>query len=215
MRNVRKRKTEKEQVPTESHQEITEYENIDHEEEKNGVRLDEPEAPEAGQLTEELQSMNDKYVRLYAEFENYKKRVQKDKAELVKYGNESLLYELLPVVDNLEMALQHSSDAVSSGIVQGVEITLKELRRVLEKFGLTEIEAEGKLFDPAVHHAMSHVERDDIDENTVVEEYRKGYKLQDKVLRPSFVAVSKKPAEREPDENAHEIKIQKITEEED
>ena len=215
MTKVGKRKTEKEQVSTESHQEITEYENTGHEEEKNGESLEETQTAETGQSPEDIQAMNDKYVRLYAEFENYKKRVQKDKSELVKYGNETLLYEILPVVDNLEMALQHSSDAVSSGLVEGVEITLKELKRVLEKFGLTEIEAEGKLFDPAVHHAMSHVERGDIDENTVVEEYRKGYKLQDKVLRPSFVAVSKRPAEGGPDESTHEIKIQKIMEEED
>ena len=210
-----KRKTWKERVSIEPDQEITEYETIGPEEEKNGENLEEAESTETGQVTEDLQAMNDKYVRLYAEFENYKKRVQKDKSELIKYGNESLLYELLSVIDNLEMALQHSSDSVSSGLVEGVEITLKELKRILEKFGLTEIEAEGKLFDPAVHHAMSHLERDDIDENIVIEEYRKGYKLQDKVLRPSFVAVSKRPAGGGPDENAHEIKIQKITEEED
>ncbi len=98
----------------------------------------------ATRLTAELQEMNDKYVRLYAEFENYKKRVNKDKEELIKYGNESLLYELLTVIDNLEMALKHASDDVSSGLIQGVEITLKELKKTLEKFGLTEIEAEGK-----------------------------------------------------------------------
>lgn len=215
MTKVGKQNIGKEQESKGTHQDITEYGKINAEEEKNGGSLEETTTAETDQLPEDLQTMNDKYVRLYAEFENYKKRVQKDKSELVKYGNESLLYELLPVVDNLEMALQHSSDAVSSALVQGVEITLKELKRVLEKFGLTEIEAEGKRFDPAVHHAMSHLERNDIDENIVIEEYRKGYKLQDKVLRPSFVAVSKRPAEGGPDDNADEIKIQKITEEEE
>ena len=140
----------------------------------------------------ELQDMNNKYLRLYAEFENYKKRVMKDKEELIKYGNESLLYDLLPVVDNLEMALQHAADDVSSGLVQGVELTLKEMRKSLEKYGLVPIEAEGKPFDPAVHHAMAHLERDDVEENIVVEEYRKGYMFKDKVLRASLVAVSKK-----------------------
>ena len=142
-----------------------------------------------------IQELNDKYLRLYAEFENYKKRVSKDKEEIQKYGNESLLYELLPVIDHLEMALKHASNAVSSGLVQGVEITLKELKKTLEKFGLTGIEAEGRPFDPAVHHAMSQAERDDVDENMVVEEFRKGYLLRDKVLRPSLVAVSKSPSE--------------------
>jgi molecular chaperone GrpE len=149
---------------------------------------------EKRRLAEELKEMTDKYLRLYADFENYRKRVNKDKEELVKYGQEHLLSELLTVLDNLEMALKHASDAVSTGLVQGVEITLKELLKTLEKFGLSAIEAEGKTFDPAVHHAMSHIEHADTKENTVVEEYRKGYKLKDKVLRPALVAVSKKPA---------------------
>ncbi|MDH5201936.1 MAG: nucleotide exchange factor GrpE [Nitrospirota bacterium] len=148
---------------------------------------------EKDQLPTELQEINDKYVRLYAEFENYKKKINKDKEELVRYGNESLILDLLPVIDNLEMALKHSSQDQNTGIVQGVEITLKEFQRVLEKFGLSPIDAAGKHFDPSVHHAMTQVERDNVDEKTVVEEFRKGYMLWDKVLRPSLVAVSKKP----------------------
>ncbi len=155
--------------------------------------IEEAPVDEKDRLTAELEEMNNKYLRLYAEFENYKKRVNKDKEELVKYGNESLLYELLSVIDNLEMALMHASNNVSSGLVQGVEITLKELQKILEKFGLIAIEANNKPFDPLVHHAMTQNERDDIDEKIVVEEFRKGYMLRDKVLRPSLVAVSKKP----------------------
>ncbi len=152
-------------------------------------------------LEEELQEQKDKYLRLYAEFENYKKRMLKDKEELIKYGNESLLYELLPVIDNLEMAMKHSSNDISigdqpkvSGLVQGVEITLKEFIKVLDRFGLSQITALNKTFDPSIHHAMAQVERDDVDENTVVEEFRKGYMFKDKVLRPSLVVVSKKSA---------------------
>lgn len=139
-----------------------------------------------------IDELNDKYLRCYAEFENYKKRVNKDKDELVKYANESLLYELLPAIDSLELALKHASDSNQSGIVQGVEMTLKELHRTLEKFGLSKIDAEGKKFDPAIHHAMMNVERDDIDEKLVAEELRAGYTYRDKVLRPSLVAVSVK-----------------------
>ena len=84
---------------------------------------EEATADEKKRLAEELKEMTDKYLRLYADFENYRKRVNKDKEELVKYGQENLLSELLPVVDNLEMALKHASDSVSSGLVQGVEIT--------------------------------------------------------------------------------------------
>ena len=177
--------------------------------------IEEAPVDEKDRLTAELQEMNNKYLRLYAEFENYKKRVNKDKEELVKYGNESLLYELLPVIDNLEMALMHASNNVSSGLVQGVEITLKELQKILEKFGLIAIEANNKPFDPLVHHAMTQNERDDIDEKIVVEEFRKGYMLRDKVLRPSLVAVSKKPVKsRKKEKTEEEIKVNKIIEEE-
>jgi molecular chaperone GrpE len=161
-------------------------------------------------LTAELQEINDKYVRLYAEFENYKKRVNKDKEDLIKYGNENLLTELLPVIDNLEMALKHASNNVSSGLVQGVEITLKELKKILEKFGLTAIEADGKPFDPLIHHAMLQVERDDVKENMVAEELRKGYMLKDKVLRPALVAVSKKSVTQLQKEDS-EIEVNNIT----
>lgn len=143
-------------------------------------------------IEEELSELREKYVRLYAEFENYKKRVQREKEELIKYGNEALLYELLNVLDNLEMALKHSGENVSEGLVKGVEMTLREFQRITEKFGLVPIEAMGKPFDPSLHHAMSQVERDDVDDKTVVEEFRKGYMYGDKVLRASLVAVSKK-----------------------
>ena len=140
--------------------------------------------------TEEL---NNKYLRLYAEFDNYKKRVNKDKEELVKYGNESLIYELLPIIDSLELALKHATGEPLIGIVRGVEMTLKELQRTLEKFGLIKIDAAGKEFDPSIHHAMTQVEREDIEEKMVAEELRAGYIYRDKVLRPSLVAVSMKP----------------------
>ena len=159
-------------------------------------------ADAADRISAELQESTDKYLRLYADFENYKKRVSKDKEDLIKYANENLMQELLPAVDHLEMALRHVSDKVNTGLAQGVEITLKELKKTLQKFGLTEIEAEGRSFDPMVHHAMAQVERDDIDENMVVEEYRKGYMLKDKVIRAALVAVSKKPVKEEKSERA-------------
>jgi molecular chaperone GrpE len=145
------------------------------------------------QLSAELQEMNDKYIRLYAEFDNYRKRVNKDREELIKYANEGIIYQLLPVIDNLEMALKHSNDSTSSGLVQGVENTLREFLRTLEKYGLTPIEAVNKPFDPSLHEAMCVIERKDIEDNLVVEEFRKGYIFKEKVLRPSLVSVSKRP----------------------
>lgn len=172
------------------------------------------ELPKGREQSEEgLQELNDKYLRLYAEFETYKRRVNKDKEELIRYGNESLLNALLPIIDSLELALKHASDDVSEGIVQGVEITLKELNKTLEKFGLRPIEADGRPFDPTVHHAMTQVVRDDVEENTVTEEFRKGYMLKEKVLRPSLVAVSKRSDMSQDEEAETEIKVNKKIEE--
>ena len=179
------------------------------------------DAPEetAGQqkpaFSAEADELSSKYLRLYADFENYRKRVNKDKEDLVRYSNESLLYELLPAIDNLELALKHATGEVNSGLVQGVEVTLKELQRTLEKFGLSRIEAAGKPFDPTVHHAMSQVERDDMDEKLIAEEFRAGYRYRDKVLRPSLVAVSiKSQKQQNNDTEAVDINKQDSIEEE-
>lgn len=153
------------------------------------------QAQELEKIRGELKEANDKYLRLYAEFENYKKKVRKEREEFFAYCNEDLLYELLPVMDNLEMAFKHTSegnaDALQS-LKQGVENTLRELNRTLEKFGLKAIEATGLPFDPAYHHAMSQIEDPEAEDKTVLKEMRKGYRYKDKVLRPSLVAVSKK-----------------------
>ena len=201
MRHKAKKKIEENMAVDNSHQEFHEPDSQTAEEAARCIAAETQEnaAPEAGELErnleEELGQEKDRYLRLYAEFDNYKKRVARDREELIKYGNESLLYELLPVIDSLEMAMKHSSNDKSAGLAQGVEITLKEFLRVIDKFGLSPIDASGKMFDPSLHHAMTQVERDDIDENMVVEEFRKGYMFREKVLRPSLVAVSKKSAE--------------------
>jgi molecular chaperone GrpE len=168
-----------------------------------------PAAEEAGgqgteQLSRTIEELNNKYLRLYAEFDNYRKRMNREREDLLKYGNESLLSELLPAIDHLELALKHATGEVNSGLVQGVEMTLKEMYRTLEKFGLTRIVAEGKCFDPSLHHAMVQVERDDMDEKMVAEEMRAGYRYRDKVLRPSLVAVSTKPAKKRSESGSEE-----------
>lgn len=207
------------------------------EEGTDGFEIDENESVEEameaalneakGPVTAEVQELNNRYLRLYADFDNYRKRVNKDKEELIRYGNETLLYEMLPVIDSLELALKHSSgDENSAGLVKGVEMTLKEMQRTLEKFGLTRIEAADKPFDPAVHHAMAQVEREDIPEMMVAEELRAGYLYRDKVLRPSLVMVSVRPKKGGPEtapqaapgdtatDDDSEIKIKRIIEEE-
>lgn len=156
-------------------------------EQKSAIGLEDIES-----LKKSLSEINDKYVRLYAEFENYKKFATRSKEEQLKYANENLLKDLLTVIDHLELALQHS--AGSNSLAEGVELTLKEMKNVLEKYGLISIEALGKPFDPSIHHAMTQIESEDAEENTVVKEFRKGYMFKDRVLRASLVGVAKKPA---------------------
>jgi molecular chaperone GrpE len=151
----------------------------------------------AEEIKKEISELKDKYLRLYAEFENYKRLAAKEKEELIKYSIEEFAKELLPVIDHLELALQHSSNdakPASSALVEGVEMTLKELKTTFEKFGLVSIEAKDKPFDPFVHHAMVQIESEEAEENTVLTEFRKGYMLKDRVLRATLVGVSKKPS---------------------
>lgn len=174
---------------------------------------EEPTRAETGEAAE-LTELKDKYLRIYAEFENYKKRVAKDREELIKFSNESLIFELLTSLDNLEIAIQHAEDGSAEGLVEGVRNTLRGFYRTLEKFGLRHIEAEGRPFDPEVHHAISQVERDDIDEKMVVEELRKGFMYNDRVLRASLVSVSTRPSGGEAGEGEEAAGISKKSEEE-
>lgn len=140
----------------------------------------------------EAQANYDKYLRQAADMENYRKRTQKEKEELLKYGNESLVMEILPAIDNMERALAHATDESMASIVEGVRLTLTMLQGALKKFGVTPIEtAKGTPFDPNFHQAMCQVEAGELGPNCVVEEMQKGYLLNDRLLRPSMVTVSK------------------------
>ncbi len=162
--------------------------------ELSGEPAVEPDSVE--ELKKSLSELNDKHLRLYADFENYRKLEAKNKEELIKYSNEKLIRDILTVIDHLELALQHSPDnEASSSLAEGVELTLKELKNILEKYGLVNIDAMGKPFDPYIHHAMSQIETKEVDDNTVVTEFRKGYMLKDRVLRAALVGVSKKTSQ--------------------
>ena len=144
------------------------------------------------QFEEDLQIYKDKYIRLAAEFENYKKRAQRDQIDSARYANESLLKKLLPTIDNLERALQSGKDAGASGpLLEGVELTYKQIIETVEKLGVRQISSTGNTFDPAIHQAVAQVESDTAQPNTVVEEFQKGYFLHDRILRPSMVTVAK------------------------
>ncbi|RNC66294.1 MAG: nucleotide exchange factor GrpE [Desulfuromonadales bacterium] len=134
----------------------------------------------------------DKFVRERADLENYRKRTQREKEELLKYGNESIIMEILPVVDNMERALDHASEESASAVIEGVRMTLGMLQATLKKFGVTAVEADkGTTFDPAVHQAMCQVDGADVPANSVVEIFQKGYLLNERLIRPAMVSVAK------------------------
>ena len=132
----------------------------------------------------------DKYLRERADLENYRRRVQKEKEDLMKYGNECLITEILPVLDNMERALDHASEESLSAVIEGVNLTRSMLLSVLKKFGVEPIETKGATFDSAFHQAMCQVESNDVAPNCVIEEYQKGYLLNDRLLRPAMVSVA-------------------------
>ena len=146
---------------------------------------------------QEAKESHDRLLRVSAEFENYKKRSQREVAEFRKYANESLINTLLPLVDNLERAINSSSDDDASnrnlidGVVDGVEMTLKETLKIFKKFGVQPIESLGKNFDPNLHEAVMQKESENAKENIVLEEFQKGYMIHDRLLRPAMVVVSK------------------------
>jgi len=143
---------------------------------------------------------------LQADFENFKKRVDRQMEEVKKYCTERLVIQLLDVQDELEMALKtaESSDSAQS-LIEGVQMTLKKLRKVLEQEGVSPITCEeGKAFDPSRHQVVAAVERDDVEEDVVVEEVRKGYKMKDKVIRPSIVKVAVKSSKSQKEKEKHE-----------
>ena len=146
---------------------------------------------------DEVKSLNDKYLRLAAEFDNYKRRAQRDQSEGIRFANEKIFKDLLPIIDNLERALQCGSDQTGNGgLLEGVELTYKQFLETLTKFGVRQISSVGELFDPAMHQAVAQVDSDTAKPNTVVEEFQKGYFLHERILRPSMVTVAKdKPAE--------------------
>jgi len=149
---------------------------------------------EIGEKDGALKDLQAKMLYLQAEFENFKKLKLKEKQETLKYGNEQLLLEMIPVLDNLEMALEHASRTDDVKVIrEGVKLTANQFLKVLEKSGVERIEALGKKFDPNLHEALYQEEREDIESDTVVSEVQKGYVLNGRVVRPSRVSVSKKP----------------------
>jgi molecular chaperone GrpE len=143
----------------------------------------------------------DRFLRLSAEFENFKKRMEKEKNDAYKFATENLIKELLPVLDNLERALDHGeAKSDPQGLLAGVELTLKGLHSVLEKFGVTSVDASGKEFDPNLHEAVMVQEDARQPGGTVLNQLQKGYLLHSRLIRPAMVVVSKRPDSGSDDE---------------
>ncbi len=141
---------------------------------------------------EEAKSHYEKLLRAMADFENYRKRVERDKQDLVKFANETLIHELLNVLDHLDQALNHikqSSNDEAKNLALGVELVGKQLVGALEKFGLKAVDAVGQPFDPKLHEALQMVDAEDVAPETVVAQHRRGYVLNGRLLRPALVDV--------------------------
>jgi molecular chaperone GrpE len=146
------------------------------------------------QKENELKQEKDRFLRLAADLENTRRRLEREASEGMCYANESLLREMLPALDNLERAIEHSEkEADYKSLLEGVRMTAKGFLDALAKFGCKPVEALGKNFDPNYHEAMMQQENPDRPENEVLLEVRKGYTLNERLLRPSMVVVSKKP----------------------
>jgi len=145
---------------------------------------------------DEARANHDLYLRARADLENFRRRSQREHAEAMRFACEPLIRELLPVVDNLERALEHAG-AEPQAVVEGVRMVLKSLLDVLEKHGVKRIDATGQPFDPTHHHAVGHVESAEHEPNHVIEQHHTGYTLHDRLLRPALVTVSK----RKPDDS--------------
>ena len=139
----------------------------------------------------------DRLLRVAADFDNYKKRAVREKEEWTKFANEDLIKAILPFIDNLERAVNHAEKVEDTGVlIEGVRLTIQQLLQALNRFGLSSFESLGKPFDPARHEAILLVPTDQKEPNQVVEEFQKGYFLNDRLLRPASVSVSK-PLEKE------------------
>jgi len=139
----------------------------------------------------QLAEMKDKYLRLAAEFDNFKRLAQRDLRDQIRFGNEQLIKELLPVVDNLERAIKAAKDSKSGdGLLEGVHLTLKQLNGALGKFGVQAIPTAGQEFDPSSHQAVASVPSQEVPDKHIVEEFQRGYRLHDRILRPAMVTVS-------------------------
>ena len=182
---------------TETEADATDRESSEGETENSDqLKVDDPVKDLEAQLEAKEQEAKENYDRLLrvsAEFDNYKKRTSRELEEFRKFANQSLIKELLSVVDNLELAMNSTNghEAIDQRLLQGLEMTHKEILKVFEKFNVNPIVAKGEVFDPTFHEAVMQEETDEYEANTVVNELQKGYLIHNRLLRPSMVVVAR------------------------
>jgi len=148
------------------------------------------------ELESELAEARSKYLRLAADFENYKKRVRQEQLETIQHASAELIGRLLPVLDDLNNVLDHKPRGIDESWVKGLELSVRKLEEALGTHGLQAIDAVGARFDPKQHEAVGHEESTEHPEDTVVSELRRGYRLRDRVVRPALVKLARPPAVR-------------------
>ena len=167
------------------------------------IGAEEPLSPEEeiARLAREKEEQYDRLLRVQADFDNYRKRVQKERTDLLRYGAENALREILPVIDNIELAVESARNHDNSGsqLREGIDMILSQFFSALDKLGVKPIETVDHPFDPNKHDALMRVHAPETDEGSVVSEIRKGYYLHDKVLRPAQVTVGTHEKEQAPD----------------
>lgn len=148
----------------------------------------------------------ERYVRQVAEVDNFKKRINREKEDAIRYANENLIRDILPVIDNLERAIAHAQGGGNGKpLVEGVELVLRGLLDVFSKHGVVQVSAVGEVFDPGKHEAMAQVESSQYEPNTVLDEHHRGYLFRDRLLRPALVTIAKAPQGKEGKNGENEV----------
>ena len=145
------------------------------------------------ELESQLAETREKYLRLAADFDNYKKRMRQEQLDTMQHASAELIHRLLPVLDDLQSVLEHQPRDVDESWIKGLELSVRKLEEALGTHGLQPIDAVGARFDPKLHEAVGHEESAEHPEDTVVSELRRGYRVRDRVVRPALVKVSRRP----------------------
>ena len=161
-------------------------------EENKNVEIPDSELEELKKKAEERDEFHDKWVKVHADYENTRKRLEKEKFEHMKFANEDIISKLFPIMDNFDMAFAAMDKAEDKeAVMEGIKLVQKEFHKVLEEYGVKKIETVGKEFDPNMHEAVMAVDTEEVPDDQIVEEVRSGYLLNGRLLRPAQVKVAK------------------------